>query len=190
MNFSPFALFRKRALEAQLPPGVTLTPIGPVKNDSPKNGITMTSLGPVKDVPALSEVEALTAKISSLTAERDQAVAFNADISAKFEAITSELSAVKLERDTAVSERDAAKALAAKTREEVTSEVRQIELASLAASQGIPAAEIVPAAGPGADPAQELEDTIKEMQAATDSRQRGALAAKVSALRANLKNKK
>ena len=176
MNFSPFALFRKRALEAQLPPGVTLTP----KTVAPS----------APQPPALSEVEALTAKISSLTAERDQALSAHTEIGAKLEALTGELSAVELERDTAASERDAAKALAAKTREEITAEVRQIELASLAASQGIPAAEIVPAGGPGADPAQELEDAIKEMQATTDPRKRGALAAKVSALRANLKNKK
>ncbi len=176
MSFSPFSLFRKRALEAQLPPGVTLTP---------------KAAAPVApQPPAPSEVEALTAKISSLTAERDQALSANAEIGAKLEALTGELSAVRLERDTAVSERDAANALAAKTREEVAAEVRQIELASLAASQGIPAAEIVPANGPGADPAQDLTDTIKAMQATSDPREKGRLAAKASALRDTLKNKK
>lgn len=176
MSFSPFSLFRKRALEAQLPPGVTLTP---------------KAAAPVApQPPAPSEVEALTAKISSLTTERDQALSANVEIGARLEAITGELSAVRLERDTAVSERDAARAEASRTREEITNEVKQRELASLAASQGIPATEIVPAAGPGADPEQELTDTIKAMQAASDPREKGRLAAKAASLRANLKNKK
>jgi len=167
--------FRNR-IGATLPTGVTLTTPAPV------------AAQPVP--PAPSEVDALTAKISSLTAERDQANAAFSEITAAMQALAADRSEVITARDTAFAERDAAKAIAAKTREEITAEVRQIELAALAASQGIPAAEIVPASGPGADPEQALTDTLKEMQATTDPAKRGVLAAKASALRATLKNKK
>lgn len=174
MKFNLVSYFRNR-MGATLPPGVTLTTPAPVE---------------AQPVPPPSELDALTAKISSLTAERDQAVATSAEIVAKFEALAADHVALTRERNDAVTERDAAKALAAKTRDEITAEVRQIELAALAASQGIPAAEIVPASGPGADPEQALTDKIAEMQACKDPGQRGRLANEVTALRANLKNKK
>lgn len=174
MSFSPFSLFRKRALEAQLPTGVTLTP--------------RTAAPVAPQPPDLSEVEALTAKISSLTAERDQALSANVEIGAKLEALTGELSAVKLERDTAASERDAAKSLAAKTREEVAAEVRQIELASLAASQGIPAAEIVPAAGPGEKTDDEkIQELSERLSACTSPTERFLISKEVRALISNKK---
>lgn len=166
MTFSPLSLFgRRRGIASALP-------------DAPAP-----AAGP-------SEIDALTAKISSLTAERDQANAAFAEITAAMQTLAAEHSAFIDERNAAIAERDAAKALAAKTREEITAEVRQIELAALAASQGIPAAEIVPASGPGADPEKALTDKIAEMQACKDPGQRGRLANEVTALRANLKNKK
>ncbi len=176
MNFKAFSLFRRR-VESALPPGVTLTTPSPVEAQPPP-------------APNPTEIEALTAKISSLQAERDQAVAFNADLSAKFEQASNELSAIKAERDGLITERDTFKAAAEKRVEDIKSEIRNTELAALAASQGIPAAEIVPAAGPGTDPEQELNETIKAMQATTDPMERGKLAAKAATLRANLKNKK
>lgn len=150
---------------------------------------------PVEPDAGVAEMVALTGKLAAVTAERDQSQAAYeagkvtaAELDSAILALKASLANVTAERDALTTERDALKAESARTREEITSEIRNREMATLAASQGIPAgAEIVPANGPGASKADELEAVLTEMKACSNPGQKGLLAAKASKIRADIR---
>lgn len=151
---------------------------------------------PISAAGALKEMTAsitdLTAKLAGVTAERDMAISANGALSARvteYQAQCTDLEAaiVTLKETLAglTTERDTLKAEASRTRADLTQEIRNTELATLAASQGVPAcAEIVPANGPGGkSKSEELEEVLTEMKAAVDPGIRGTLAAKAKGIR-------
>ena len=174
MNFSPLSIFKRR-LGATLQPGVTLTAKEP---DAPKMSVVT------------PDADTLMTTISSLTAERDQANAAFAEITAAMQTLAADHSAAIAARDKAITERDAAQAIAAKTREEITTEIRNAELAALAASQGIPATEIVPASGPGEQTEeQKIQALSEKLAACTSPTERFEISKQVRALISKTKTK-
>ena len=80
--------------------------------------------------------------------------------------------------------RDAAQALANKTREDLTQEIKQKEMALLAASQGVPITEVPPETQ--TDPqnqADTREALMEKYKASRDNRERGEIIAKLKSLK-------
>ena len=140
---------------------------------------------------AAAEIATLTAQLEAAQTELVNAQARLAEqtataietiaaASAAIETLTAASAAITIERD------DARAALAA-DREAITQQIRQQEMATLAASQGIPAAEIVPAVASGSTSREEkdaqMKVVIEEMNNNFNPVERGKLAAKLAALR-------
>jgi len=148
--------------------------------------------------PPDAAVTALTEKLASVTAERDQARAAYtagkdqcAQLEASIAAMKAEAATLNQSLAAAIAERDTLKAENTRTRADLTQEIRNTELATLAASQGVPAgAEIVPANGPGKSKADELEEVLTEIKAATDPGIKGALALKARGIRESIRSGK
>lgn len=162
---------RTRPASNALPPGVTLTaPTIPAPEDS------------APSVP-VGEIEALTGKIAALTAERDQA---NAALEAKAKEFADATAALETANGTIATltgERDHWKTKAETDHEKIRQSVRNEELATLAAAQGIPAVEIVPVQGPGASKDEKINEALDRMKAATNPADRGRIAAELRRLR-------
>ena len=133
-------------------------------------------------------VAGLTAKLAEVTAERDQTAA--ALTAAQTALATAEQTNVaqSVQISALTTERDTFKLAAEQTREAIVQEVRNQEMATLAASQGIPAnAEIVPSNGPGKSKSDELTEVLAEIKASKDPAQKGILAVKAANIRADIR---
>jgi len=141
--------------------------------------------------PPDAAVTALAEKLASVTAERDQAQAAYtagkdqcAQLEASIAALKTEAATLNQSLTAAIAERDGLKAEIARTRADLTQEIRNTELATLAASQGVPAgAEIVPANGPGKSNDEQIEALIVTMKAERDPVKKGKLCDQIGALR-------
>jgi chromosome segregation ATPase len=179
MRKSFFSLFRQ-----QLPASVAAVPV-PVA-------------APVEPIEP-SQADTLAGQLAAVTAERDMNAAAFADAKSAYEsainALNTDLAAVKATAEAAAAsitalttERDSLKAAVERDREAIRQEIRQQEMATLAASQGIPAGADMVAVGTGVtSKTDELEVVLAEMKAATSPAARGLLAAKAAAIRADIR---
>lgn len=138
-----------------------------------------------------AEMLSLQANLASVTAERDQAqAAYTAGLAQYKEleesVVTLKASVAGLESTITglTAERDTAKAEAARTREDVAQEIRNTELATLAAAQGIPAGtELVPANSvPEKTRDEEINELTEKLAACTSPTERFELTKQARAL--------
>ena len=120
--------------------------------------------------PVTIEHEAV-APVIDLSAEFE---AFKVSAISEIEALKAQAAAYLAERDSANKRAELAEAAAAKTREEITAEVRNHEVANIAASQGVPPEAIVPAQMENAPMTKEekIQDLQKRLAAASDPAER------------------
>lgn len=130
--------------------------------------------------PAVEPTAEMAAQLATVTAERDQLQAafdaFKAAAQAKEMEMSAEMDRLhdlsvetSLKLTALTSELEALRAEHSRSREEITAEIRGRELATLAASQGIPAAELPPVTGEAAPQSkQEKLDAISAKLSAPD----------------------
>lgn len=137
---------------------------------------------------AVPSVEALA--LAAVTAERDSNAAALAALTAEADTLLASLATAETERaafiearDALTAERDALTAQLATDRAEITAEIRTQELAGLAASQGIPAADIPPVAVEAAQTREEkLAALAVKLEACTDPSERFQIGKEASKL--------
>jgi chromosome segregation ATPase len=150
--------------------------------------------------PPNAEIASLTAQLAAVTAERDIVQSDNTalvskftEIEAKFneaglqiEMLNANATALNTVVESLSAERDTLKAENARTRDEITQEVRNREMATLAASQGIPAGtEIVPANGADQSKDEQIEALIVTMKAERDPVKKGKICDQIAVLRSS-----
>jgi len=119
-----------------------------------------------------------------LKALQDSLAALQTENAAKIDALTGELSALKTQLAEVSKERDDAKALAAQTREEITQQVKQQEMAILAASQGVPLSQVPPESNTDpVEPKETRESLMEQYKNSRDNRERGEIIAKLKTLK-------
>lgn len=165
----PFFSRLRAVTSAALPAPVTLVPpIAAAAADSTASSIPdLTAAAPAADSQHLNTIASLTSERDMLRAQLDQVNQSATEAAAR-------LTAAEASIATLTEKLTFAETAAAQTREEITQKLRQQELATLAASQGIPAADIVPAQSEAApmSHAEKVADFERRLAAATTPTER------------------
>lgn len=147
--------------------------------------------------PAVEPPAEMAAQLAAVTAERDQLEAafdaFKAAVTARettdlaeYATLSAQHAEVTAQLATRTSELEALRAEHAKTREEITAEIRSKELATLAAAQGIALSEVPPesASATGtSDKAARIVEIEEALRAEKSPLKRGQLAQELKSLR-------
>lgn len=159
-----FANTSSAAIAAQLPVAA------PAPAQAPESAPATTHppvAAPVDLGPALKEAQ-------------DAADTLKAEIAMKDATITSLTDELKVVRE----QFESAKAEYAKSRDEVAQEIRQKEMATIAASQGIPLEEVPPSGAGEPEATKETRESLMEQyKSATTNRERGVIMAKYKTLK-------
>lgn len=155
---------------------------------------------PVLTPAPAAEAETLATQLAAVTAERDQANAALEQLRAQFRDLTANaaeaaaqfnarITALETELRTTEVQRDQLQSALNEDREALRQQIRAEEVASIAASQGIPLAEVPPASSESTDTVESKRAEIMEQLKACghDPIKRGQLAMQLKALNQSAK---
>lgn len=155
---------------------------------------------PVLTHPPAAEAETLATQLAAVTAERDQANAALEQLRAQFRDLTANAADADLQFnariagleavcDALTAERDQLKADLAADRDALRQQIRAEEVANIAASQGIPLADVPPASSESTDTVESKRAEIMEQMKACGHNplKRGQLAMQLKALNQSAK---